>query len=77
VTSRLQLIALEGIPLVEPGDEKALAEKLSLLLSDEALRERIGKSAREFVSQFSPEAIAREWEQIYTEVSNRHSAPRH
>lgn len=56
--------------LVEPGDHRALAEKLSLLLTDNALRERMGRAGQFFVSQFSPERIAREWEQIFTEASS-------
>jgi len=51
--------------LVSPGDHAALAEKLLILLTDEALRMRMGAAALQFVKQFSPEAIAREWEGIY------------
>ncbi|HVB20285.1 MAG TPA: glycosyltransferase [Candidatus Paceibacterota bacterium] len=57
--------------LVEPGDYATLAEKLSLLFVDEALRERMGKAAQTFVARFSPEVIAREWEQIYDEAFHR------
>ncbi|KKW45453.1 MAG: hypothetical protein UY97_C0021G0001, partial [Parcubacteria group bacterium GW2011_GWB1_57_6] len=51
--------------LVEPGDYRALAEKISLLLIDRALKERMSAGARNFVKQFSPDTIAREWENIY------------
>ena len=54
--------------LVEPGDSRALAEKLSLLLTDEALRERMGRAGQTFVAQFSPEKIAEEWEGIYADA---------
>lgn len=57
--------------LVEPGDYRDLADKLSLLLSDSALRESMGRAARTFVQQFSPEIIAEEWENIYKEVIER------
>jgi 1,2-diacylglycerol 3-alpha-glucosyltransferase len=56
--------------LVEPGDYHSLAEKLSLLLSNDELRERMGKSARDFVKQFSQEKIALEWEGIYESAAN-------
>ena len=51
--------------LVEPGDYHAFAEKLSLLLTDDALRERMGRAAQAFVARFSPKHIAEEWEEIY------------
>jgi 1,2-diacylglycerol 3-alpha-glucosyltransferase len=54
--------------LVEPGDDRALAERIMLLLSDAALRERMGAAARNFVKQFSPSNIAQEWEKVYTQV---------
>ena len=57
--------------LVEPGDHKALAEKLKLLLNDSYLRERMGAAAAGYVKKFSPEKIADEWEQIYREVTPR------
>lgn len=62
----------EGVGfLVEPGDHTALAEKLKLLLTDEPLRQSMGKKARHFVSIFSPGQIAGEWEQIYSDVLKR------
>src|SRR3989344_4410100 len=54
--------------LVEPGDHKALAEKLKILLNDSSLRERMGATAAGYVKKFSPEKIADEWEQIYESV---------
>ena len=54
--------------LVEPGDHKALAEKLKLLLNDSYLRERMGAAAAGYVKKFSPKKIATEWEQIYASV---------
>jgi glycosyltransferase involved in cell wall biosynthesis len=56
--------------LVEPSDYQALAEKLSLLLADEALRTRMGTAATLFVQHFSPKIIAQEWENIYTKASH-------
>ncbi|OGC86262.1 hypothetical protein A3D70_00275 [Candidatus Adlerbacteria bacterium RIFCSPHIGHO2_02_FULL_54_18] len=57
--------------LVEPGDHAALAEKLKLLLTDSALRERMGAAATDYVKKFSPEKIALEWEQIYRDAIAR------
>ena len=59
----------EGVGfLVEPGDYAAMAAKLKLLLTDEPLRTRMGAAALEFSKHFSPEKIAVEWEQIYSDV---------
>ncbi len=57
--------------LVEPGDHKALAEKIKLLLNDPGLRGRMGAAATEFAKKFSPEKIAAEWEQMYRQVIGR------
>jgi 1,2-diacylglycerol 3-alpha-glucosyltransferase len=54
--------------LVEPGDSSALAVRLTELLQNAALRERMGKAAVKFVSKLSPEKIAREWEALYQSV---------
>ncbi|MEK7604459.1 MAG: glycosyltransferase [Patescibacteria group bacterium] len=54
--------------LVEPGDYRALAEHLTTLLGDDALRARMGEAAVAYVKQFSPETIALEWEQVFTEA---------
>jgi glycosyltransferase involved in cell wall biosynthesis len=51
--------------LVAPGDYRALAEKISVLLTDAEVRERMGKAALAFVTRFSPATIAEEWERIY------------
>ncbi len=59
--------------LVEPGDHQALAEKLKLLLDDDALRERMGAAAHAFVKKLAPEKIADEWEQIYASAIAEHS----
>lgn len=51
--------------LVPPGDYRACAEALQKLITDPALRERMGEAAARFVSQFSPANIALRWEEIY------------
>lgn len=57
--------------LVEPGDCHALAEKLSLMLSDDALRERMGKAAAEYAKRFATGIIAKEWEGVYRDVLDK------
>lgn len=54
--------------LVEPGDHAALAQKIKLLLQDDTLRGQMGAAAARFVAQFSPERIAVQWEQVYSDV---------
>jgi glycosyltransferase involved in cell wall biosynthesis len=54
--------------LVEPNDHKALAHTLKLLLTDDALRTRMGAAAAAYVTQFSPDKIAEEWERVYGDV---------
>lgn len=51
--------------LVEPGDERALAERLEKLMTDETLRARMGEAGAKFVKQYAPNIIADEWEEIY------------
>ncbi len=53
--------------LIEPGDDKGLSEKILLLLSDNALRERMGSAGTQFVKKFTPQTIAEDWERIYQE----------
>ena len=63
--------------LVEAGDRDALRDRLILLLSDPALRARLGAAARaRAVSHFSREVLARRSAEFYAEVANqrRHAA---
>ena len=57
--------------LVKPGDHKALAEKIKMLLNDSALRAKMGSSAEKFVEKLSPKKIAMEWERIYRDTIDR------
>ncbi|MDD4272053.1 MAG: glycosyltransferase [Patescibacteria group bacterium] len=54
--------------VVKAGDEKAMAEKFMLLLSDQKLRQDLGRGAYNFVWQFSAPNIAKNWERLYGEV---------
>jgi alpha-maltose-1-phosphate synthase len=50
-----------------------LAEKINLLVGDEGLRERMGQAGRRrAVEQFSWQAIARQTQQMYAELIERH-----
>jgi glycosyltransferase involved in cell wall biosynthesis len=52
--------------LVEPGDVNALADRISKLLADPALRERFASEARaRIVSTFSPERVLARLEDVY------------
>ena len=51
--------------VVEPGDQKALEEKILHLYKNLKEKEELGKRARKYVSQFSQEKVARRWEEIY------------
>jgi 1,2-diacylglycerol 3-alpha-glucosyltransferase len=51
--------------LIEPGNAQELADKMTLLLKDPALRERMGIEGAAFVAKLAPHIIAKEWEEIY------------
>lgn len=54
--------------LVPPGDTQALGEAIQLLLSDAALRERMGNMARQRVTEFQASSVIPRIEQVYQEV---------
>ena len=47
--------------LIPVGDERALTEKLALLLGDAALRARLSENARRRAESFRPEAVFGQW----------------
>ena len=47
------------------------ANKLSILMSDEQLRSRLGKEAQKTALEFSPEKIWNEWENVINDVVNK------
>ncbi len=56
--------------LIEPGNYKALAQKILFLIQDESLRERIGRTNREKVMRhYSEEIIVRKLDAIYDTLS--------
>jgi spore coat protein SA len=58
-----------GLLLRQPDDEAELAEKITGLLNDGPLRQRLGQQGRDWVrAEFSWEKIARTLEDFYDEV---------
>ncbi|MEU8352980.1 glycosyltransferase [Streptomyces sp. NPDC048845] len=51
--------------LAPPGNTTALAERLGRLMSDRALRDRMGEAARENVRRYAPERIVARWEELF------------
>lgn len=57
--------------LIEPGDIKALSEKIILLLNDPDMRNVLSGRSLQFAQKLSDKNIAAEWERIYRrEIAN-------
>ena len=54
---------------VQPGDHIGLAEKIILLLRDDALSERLGRAARERARDFSPDLVRKRFGEIIGELA--------
>ncbi|HUC31469.1 MAG TPA: glycosyltransferase [Candidatus Paceibacterota bacterium] len=54
--------------LVEPNDERAVAEKAIYLLKNPAVAKKLGAGARAYAEQFSEDNIAKKWEGIYEKI---------
>jgi glycosyltransferase involved in cell wall biosynthesis len=57
--------------LVPPRDSAALAEAMSMLLTDEPLRSRVGASAREGTARFDAKRAVTRMEEVYEELARR------
>ena len=55
--------------LVEPGDYKALAQKIVLLLQNPTSSSEMGLAGVDFLKNFSISRIGSEWEKLYQNVS--------
>jgi len=60
--------------LIEPGDAKALAEKMVELLENPTLRQELSARSLAFVEKFSDKNIALLWEKIYMREINNFKA---
>ncbi|MFC9508878.1 glycosyltransferase [Streptomyces sp. NPDC057002] len=54
--------------LVRPGDTAAFADALRRLVSDDALRGRLGAAARGHVASLSLPTVLDRWEELFTEI---------
>ena len=54
--------------LVEAGNPQAIADAILLLYEDEHLRGLIGKRAEKYTRDFTPEMMARNYEEIYRSI---------
>jgi len=63
--------------LVPPADPEALAAGIARLMADPALRERLGRAARQRIeTEFSTEAVAARWEAYYETLLANSGSPR-
>jgi 1,2-diacylglycerol 3-alpha-glucosyltransferase len=56
--------------VLEPGDYKGIAEKIVFLFENPQQRETLGRGGFEYVKQFSPINITKEWVNIYQKAIN-------
>jgi glycosyltransferase involved in cell wall biosynthesis len=56
---------------VEPGNVDDLEQSMLLLLNDPSLRNRIAENARESVSRFSSDRMARNYLDFYERMGHR------
>jgi len=64
-----------GIP-IERSDEDTLPDHVLHLFKNPALRKKLGKNGEEFVKKFSPEQIAKIWEDIYDKTIRQYAEKR-
>lgn len=58
--------------LIDPNDSDELAEKIEYLYKNPQISKKLGEGGRDFVENFSPEKIAKEWEKIYEATITNH-----
>lgn len=57
--------------LVENGDIEGLADKLLLLINDEALRKRMGNTAYEYSKRYLPNVVMQQWICLFDSLVKR------
>jgi UDP-glucose:(heptosyl)LPS alpha-1,3-glucosyltransferase len=62
---------VDGFILDDPRDSRKLAELISLLRNDEALRQRIGEAAAKTAQQYTWDENARQLDKLFREVLRR------
>lgn len=65
----------DGGFLVPPGDDAELADRLTRLAKDPALRERMGAAARARAADFTPPRMATRYLSLYDEARRRAGSP--
>ena len=57
--------------LVAPSDTASLAEKMLMLMKDEALRKKMGKAAFADSSRFSTETVMKQWTDLFDGLAGK------
>ena len=57
--------------LVEPGNVDQMAEKIIVLLKNDAMREKMGRKSREIVQTFDWSEVGKKYVQLYGDVCNK------
>lgn len=57
--------------LIEFGDMDKFAEKLSLLIENEEMRQRMGKAASENILRFSEDVVMAKWIKLFNELASQ------
>ncbi|TDD25975.1 glycosyltransferase family 4 protein [Nonomuraea diastatica] len=65
---------VDGV-LVPPRDIEALSEALRRVMSDHALRRRLGAAAAEVAHAYTPQVVMPRWERLFTSLSNGEPVP--
>ncbi len=63
--------------VVEPNDERAVAEKAIYLFKHPATAKKLGAGARAYAEEFSDEHIADRWEELYERVITDYNKEKH
>lgn len=69
-TSSMPEVAGEAALLVDPENVEDIREGISKLLTDEALRSKLIKRGQENIKRFQPEAVARQYAELYRKILN-------
>lgn len=68
-----RVIIEEGVNgfLIEDGNTDAFVQKLELLIADENLRIRMGRTAQESVEKYDIDFIMKKWEKLFFDLKNK------